>query len=42
MRAGSLRHTATIYQRSSTPDAYGALDHTMTAEAVTHKCSQNL
>ena len=39
MRAGSLRHTATIYQRSSTPDAYGALDHTMTAEAVTHKCS---
>jgi head-tail adaptor len=39
MRAGSLRHTATIYQRSDTPDAYGALDHTMTAEAVTHKCS---
>jgi len=39
MRSGSLRHTATIYERSSTPDAYGALDHTMTANAVTHKCS---
>lgn len=39
MRAGSLRHTATIYQRSSTPDAYGALDHTMVADSVTHKCS---
>lgn len=39
MRAGLLRHTATIYQRSATPDAYGALDHTMTADTVTHKCS---
>jgi len=39
MRAGSLRHTATIYERSSTPDAYGALDHTMSANPVTHKCS---
>jgi head-tail adaptor len=39
MRAGSLRHTATIYQRATSPDAYGALDHTMTADSVTHKCS---
>lgn len=39
MRAGSLRHTAVIYERSSTPDVYGALDHTMVADPITHKCS---
>lgn len=39
MKGGLLRHTAIIYQRSASPDAYGALDHTMTADAVTHKCS---
>jgi len=28
MRSGSLRHTARVYTRSSTPNDYGALDHT--------------
>lgn len=28
MKAGALRHLATIYTRSTTPDAYGALDST--------------
>lgn len=39
MRSGSLRHTATIYERSTTPDDFGALDHTMSANPITHKCS---
>ena len=39
MRGGSLRHTATIFTRSASPDAYGALDHTMTPDLITHKCS---
>lgn len=28
MRAGALRHTAEVYTKSTTPDAYGALDST--------------
>lgn len=39
MRRGALRYTATIYDYSSTPDAFGAVDHTYVADAVTHKCS---
>jgi head-tail adaptor len=38
MRRGALRHTATIYDYSSTPDAFGAIDHTYVADPVTHKC----
>lgn len=30
MKSGALRHLATIYTRSTTPDAYGALDTTYT------------
>jgi head-tail adaptor len=39
MRNGSLRHTATFYERSATPDAYGSLDHTFSANSTTRKCS---
>ena len=39
MRRGNLRHTATIYNYSSTPDSFGAIDHTYVADPVTHKCS---
>ena len=39
MRNGSLRHTATFYERSASPDAYGALDHTFSANTTTRKCS---
>lgn len=30
MRSGRLRHRASIYVRSTTPDSYGALDSTYT------------
>jgi head-tail adaptor len=30
LKAGALRHLATIYTRSTTPDAYGALDASYT------------
>ena len=39
MRSGSLRYTAVFYERSVTPDVFGALDHTFKANSVTHKCS---
>ncbi|MFT5382071.1 MAG: hypothetical protein ACI81C_003551 [Alteromonas macleodii] len=39
MRSGSLRYTAVFYERSASPDDYGALDHTLSANSLTHKCS---
>lgn len=39
MRSGSLRYKAVFYERSATPDAFGALDHTFVANSLTHQCS---
>jgi len=38
MRSGRLRHTAQVYTKSTTPDAYGALDSSETLTG-TYKCS---
>lgn len=38
MRSGRLRHTASVYTKSATPDSYGAVDTTETLLGL-YKCS---